>query len=342
MSTSRQPRGITAGGQFAATTRTEAAVTLDAVQVSMPVLGSVAAGYTDTFDSAGRLVLQVRLENGLPSDAPDGAPAIVRYSVDPRGATRASYYKDGVMHDGFGDKPSELLTWPSGRSEIRRGSRRPHQGFLVLQDSPDGQPASVQTSAEGDVVTSYYTGGFMQDPSPRTPARVEVRADGTRIEQHAPFGQLADLPDGTPCEQHYGPGGNLIAEIRRHDGFGWDSDYGDPSERRYRDDGTVSKEVFRHKGNLLDSPTGKPALIEYAADGSISRQVSRPSQGDSYDDNYVPFDGRAPRVIAWPYSRKETVPRYIPQARTRTKSQGLEPKGDCVDHPGSPVVEVAA
>lgn len=310
----RQPAGIPAGGQFAAFGHTEPESTLSAAPVPRngPALGSAAAGYKDTVDEAGNLVLQVRLENGKPNDAPDGTPAIIRYSTDPQGVTRATYYTNGVMHDGSGDKPTELLTWPSGRTEVRRGYRKPHQGSLTKQDSPDGQPASVMTSADGTVVTGHYAQGALQDPAPRIPARVEIRPDGSRIEQHAPFGQLADLPDGTPSEHYYGPAGNLVAEIRRHGGYGWDSDYGDPSERRYRDDGTVYKEVYRYRGNLLDSPVGKPALIEYAADGSVARQVSRPSQWDSYTREDVPFNGRVTRRQAWPYTRKEPVPRYVP------------------------------
>jgi hypothetical protein len=315
----RQPAGIPAGGQFAATVHAEPGIVLASgpqPRNNMPALGSPAAGYTDTFDDAGNLVLQVRLEKGKPNDAPDGTPAIVRYSTDQQGATHATFYTDGVMHDGSGDKPSELLTWPSGRTEIRRGHRRPHAGFFK-QDSPDGQPASVKTSAEGTVVTGHYAQGVLQDPAPRIPARVEVRTDGFRIEQHAPFGQLEDLPDGTPSEHHYGPAGNLMAEIRRHGGNGWDSDYGDPSERRYRDDGTVYKEVYRYNGSLLDSPVGKPALIEYAEDGSIARQVSRPSQWDSYTKEEVHFNTRVTRRQAWPYTRKEPVPRYEPQPMGR-------------------------
>lgn len=313
----RQPAGIPAGGQFAATAHAEPDVPLLAgpqPRNNMPALGSAAAGYEDTFDDAGNLILQVRLENGKPDDAPDGTPAIIRYSTDPQGATHASFYKGGMLHDGSGDKPSELLTWPSGRTEVRRGFRRPHQGRFIPQDSPDGQPASVKTSAEGTIITGHYSNGALQDPAPRTPARVEVRPDGTRIEQHAPFGQMADLPDGTPSELHYGPAGNLIAEIRRHGGYGWDSGYGDPSERRYRDDGTVFKEVYRYRGSLLDSPVGKPALIEYAADGSIERQVSHPSQWDSYTREEAHFNSRLTRTQAWPYTRKEPVPRYDPKS----------------------------
>lgn len=323
----RQPQGIPAGGQFAATAHAEPGIVLSAGPQppnSMPALGSAATGYTDTFDDARNLVLQVRLENGRPNDAPDGTPAIVRYSTDPQGPTRATFFSDGVMHDGSGDKPTELLTWPSGRSEVRRGYRKPHQGSLIKQDSPDGQPASVKTSAEGTVVTGHYAQGFLQGPAPRIPARVEVRADGSRIEQHAPFGQMEDLPDGTPSEHHYGPAGNLTAEIRRHGGNGWDSDYGDPSERRYRDDGTVYKEVYRYHGSLLDSPVGKPALTEYAADGSIARQVSRPSHWDSYTREDVAFNARVTRRQAWPYTRKEPVPRYVPEPPKRKTSTRKE------------------
>lgn len=291
----RQPSGIPVGGQFAAVAHTVPDIVLARGPQpwnSMPALGSAAAGYTDALDDAGNLVLQVRLEKGRPNDAPDGTPAIIRYSTDPHGATRATFYTDGVMHDGSGDRPSERLTWRSGRSEIRRGYRRPHQGSLISQDSPDGQPASVQTGADGTVITGHYTAGVLQDPAPRVPARVEVRPDGSRIEQHAPFGQLSDLPDGTPCEHHYGPAGNLTAEIRRHGGYGFDSDYGDPSERRYRDNGTVWKEVFRYNGYLLDSPTGKPALTELAPDGSIARQLSVPSQYDAFYREDVTPAGR--------------------------------------------------
>lgn len=320
----RHPAGIPAGGEFAPTTHAEPGISLAAAGPqprNMAALGSAASGYTDTVDEDGNLILQVRLENGRPNDAPGGIPAIVRYSTDPQGATRATYFTDGVMHDGTGEKPTELLIWPSGRSEVRRGYRRPHQGSLVLQDSPDGQPASVKINAVGTVVTGHYTQGFLQDPAPRVPARVEIRIDGTRIEQHAPFGQLADMPDGTPSEHHYGPAGNLIAEIRRHGGYGWDSEYGDPSERRYRDDGTVSKEVYRYKGTLLDSPVGKPALMEYAEDGSIARQVSRPSQGDPYYDNYVVFDARQTRPQAWPYDRKTPMERYVPEPPKQTSKE---------------------
>jgi hypothetical protein len=322
MSPNQPPRvreGVPAGGQYTAHghAEPETALVRGPVPRNGPSLGSAAAGYTDTVDEAGNLVLQVRLENGRPNDAPDGTPAIIRYSTYPQGATRASFYTNGTLHDGSGDKPSELITWPSGRTEVRRGFRKPHQGSFIPQDSPDGQPASVKTSAEGTVITGHYSAGVLQNPAPRVPARVEVRADGTRIEQHAPFGQLADLPDGTPSEHHYGPAGNLTAELRRHGGYGWDSDYGDPSERRYRDDGTVSKEVYRYNGSLLDSPVGKPALIEFAPDGTIVRQENRVSQWDSYTREYVPFNGRVTRRQAWPYTRKEPVPRYAPEPKTR-------------------------
>jgi hypothetical protein len=313
--TVRQPAGIPAGGQFAATAHAEPGVSLAGPQPrnGMPALGSAAAGYTDRFDDAGNLILQVRLENGRPNDAPDGTPAIIRYSTDPQGPTCGTHFTDGVMHDGSGDKPSVLFTWPSGRTEIRRGHFRPLTDFFFKQDSPDGQPASVKTSAEGTVITGHYAQGILQDPSPRIPARVEVRTDGTRIEQHSPFGQLEDLPDGTPSEHHYGPAGNLTAELRRHGGNGWDSDYGDPSERRYRKDGTIYKEVYRYNGSLLDSPTGKPALIEYAEDGSIARQVSEPTQWDSYMGKEVRFNARMTRRQASPHTRKEPVPRHVPK-----------------------------
>jgi hypothetical protein len=321
----RQPQGIPSGGQFAATAHAEPGIALSAgpqPRNNMPALGSAAAGYTDTFDDAGNLVLQVRLENSKPNDAPDGTPAIVRYSTDPQGPTRGTYFTDGVMHDGSGDKPSEMLAWPSGRTEIRRGHFRPHTNFFFKQDSPDGQPASMKTSAEGTVVTGHYAQGILQDPAPRIPARVEVRTDGSRIEQHSPFGQLEDLPDGTPSEHHYGPAGNLIAEVRRHGGDGWDSDYGDPSERHYRDDGTVWKEVYRYKGSLLDSPTGKPALVEYAEDGSVSRQVSQPVRWDSYLKEETRFNTRVTRRQARPHTRKEPVPRHEPRARKRDDKEG--------------------
>jgi hypothetical protein len=318
----RQPAGIPAGGQFAAHGHIEPDTTLTAPRPrnGMPALGSAAAGYNDTFDDAGNLVLQVRLENGKANDAPDGTPGVIRYSTDPQGPTCARYVTDGVMHDGSGDKPSELLTWPSGRTEIRRGHFRPLTDFFFKQDSPDGQPASVKTSAEGTVVTGHYAQGILQDPAPRVPARVEVRTDGTRIEQHSPFGQMEDLPDGTPSERHYGPAGNLVAELRRHGGNGWDSDYGDPSERRYRDDGTVYKEVYRYNGSLLDSPVGKPALIEYADDGSVARQVSTPTLWDSYRGKEVRFDARLTRLQASPHTRKEPVPRYVPERDRPTRA----------------------
>lgn len=309
----RQPEGIPIGGQFAATHHAEPGLALATPaqpRNSMPALGSAAAGYADRFDEDGNLILQVRLENGRPNDAPDGTAAIIRYSTDPAGCTREVFYTDGLLHDGSGDRPTERRTWPSGRSEIVRGYRRPHMGHTVQQDSPDGQPASVKTSAEGHVVTGYYTDGRLQNPAPRTPARVEVKTDGTRIEQHAPFGELADLPDGTPSEHHYGPNGNLTVEIRRFGGYGWDSDYGDPSERRYRDDGTIWKEVYRYQGRLLDSPVGKPALTEYAEDGSIARQITQPTQWDPYHQDEVEFSGRQTRPQVFKYARKEPVPRY--------------------------------
>lgn len=318
----RVKEGVPAGGQFAAAAHAEPGTTLSSAPVPRngPALGSAAAGYKDTVDDAGNLVVQVRLENGKPNDAPDGTPAIIRYSTDPQGATHATYFSNGVIHDGSCDKPSELLTWPSGRTEIRRGYRKPHQGSLIRQDSPDGQPASVKTSADGIVITGHYAQGILQDPAPRVPARVEVRPDGTRIEQHSPFGRMEDLPDGTPSERHYGPAGNLTAELRRHGGYGWDSDYGDPSERRYRDDGTVCKEVYRYNGSLLDSPVGKPALIEYAPDGSIVQQVIRPTQWDSYTREEVHFNTRLTRRQASPYTRKEPVPRHVPEPRNRPAS----------------------
>lgn len=309
----RQPEAIPIGGQFAPTSHAESALSLAVApqpRNTMPALGSAAAGYSDRFDEDGNLILQVRLENGRPNDAPDGTAAIIHYSTDPAGCTGEVFYADGALHDGSGDKPTERRTWPSGRSEIVRGFRRPHMGHTVQQDSPDGQPAFVKTSAEGQVVTGHYADGRLQNPAPRTPARVEVKNDGTRIEQHAPFGELADLPDGTLSEHHYGPAGNLTAEIRRFGGYGWDSDYGDPSERRYRDDGTIWKEVYRYQGGLLDSPTGKPALVEYAEDGSIARQVTQPSLWDSYHQEEVRFDNRQTRPQVFKYARKEPVPRY--------------------------------
>lgn len=325
---SRQPSGIPAGGQFAGTVHAEPDIELGAEPApnnNMAALGTAADGYTNRLDDNGNLILQVRREHGKPSDAPDGTAAIIHYSTAPTGCTREVFYTDGVLHDGSGDKPTERLTWPSGRSDVVRGFRRPHQGNTVPQDSPDGQPASVRTSAEGHVVTGYYADGRLQNPAPRIPARVEVRSDGTRIEQHAPFGELADLPDGTPAEHHYGPTGNLIAEIHRYSGYGWDSDYGDASERRYRDDGTVWKEVFRYRGNLLDSPLGKPALTEYAPDGSVAREVRSPFIGDPYGREHTPFDARVTRQQVWPYARKEPIPRYVPDPTRRSERPDTAP-----------------
>lgn len=313
-----QPRvlkGVPAAGRFANRARPEAATVLAPVAApsnNMPRLGSGAAGYTDRFDDAGNLILQVRLENGRPNDAPDGTAAIIRYSTAPQGATTEKFYTDGVLSDGSGDKPTERKTWPSGRSIVTRGYLRPHQGYITPQDSPDGQPATVQTTAEGHVTTTHYTSGALQDPEPGIPAREEVLTDGTRKIAHAPYGRMSDLTDGTPSERHYHPDGSLAAEFRRHDGQGWDSDDGDPSERRYHPDGSLAKEVFRYRGRLLNSPDGKPSLTEYDMDGKVTRIIDTPWLQDQYGPD-VRYDQRRERARAWPYARTERVERYVPE-----------------------------
>lgn len=317
-SSADQPRvlkGVSTAGRFASRDRPEAGTVLTAGPVppnGMPRLGSAAAGYTDRFDDDGNLILQVRLENGRPSDAPDGTAAIVRYSTAPQGATTEKFYNNGVISDGSGDKPTKRMTWPSGRSDVTRGYIRPHSGHVTPQDSPDGQPASVRTTADGHVMTTYYTAGALQDPEPGVPAREQILADGTRKIAHAPFGRMSDLPDGTPSELHYHPDGTLAAEFRRFDGQGWDSDDGDPSERRNHPDGSLEKEVFRYRGRLLNSPDGKPALVEYDSNGQETRKIDAPWMEDPYGED-VRHDKRVPREQAWPYARTERVERYVPE-----------------------------
>ncbi|HEX9086751.1 MAG TPA: hypothetical protein VF867_04415 [Arthrobacter sp.] len=316
-SQARVLKGVPAAGQFAGTLHGEAATTLAPVPQpsnGMPRLGFAAAGYTDRFDEDGNLILQVRLENGRPHDAPDGTAAVIRYSKVAGGAMTESFYADGVLHDGSGDKPSERLTWPSGRSSISRGFRRPHMGYLTQQDSPDGQPASVQSDGAGDVLTTHCANGHRQDPAAGVPAMVRVLVDGSRRILHSPFGTLADLPDGTPSERHFDPAGNLSAEFRRHNGSFWDSEDGEPSQRHYWPDGTVQKEVFRYKDRILNPPSGKPAVTEYAADGSVIRTDSRPYLDDPYGPDFR-FDQRPAR--SWRFARTEPVERHIPEAPQR-------------------------
>ena len=315
-----QPRvlkGVPTAGRFANRDRPEAGTELTGgpdPSNGMPRLGSAAAGYVDRFDDDGNLILQVRLENGRPNDAPDGTAAVIRYSAAPAGATTESFYTDGVLHDGSGDKPSERMTWPSGRSSITRGFRRPHMGYITEQDSADGQPASVQSDGAGDVLTTHCANGRRQDPAPGVPAMVRVLADGSSRVLHSPFGALADLPDGTPSERHFSPSGNLTAEFRRHNGSFWDSEDGDPSERHYWPDGTVQKEVFRYKDRILNPPSGKPAVIEYAADGAVIRTDSRPYLDDPYGPEFR-FDQRPAK--GWRFARTEPEERHIPEAPKR-------------------------
>lgn len=321
-SSAGQPRvlkGVSIAGRFANRDRPEAGTVLTAGPApsnNMPRLGSAAAGYTDRFDDAGNLILQVRLENGRPNDAPGGTAAVIRYSTAPQGATTEKFYTDGVLSDGSGDKPTERMIWPSGRSDVTRGYIRPHNGHVTPQDSPDGQPASVRTTADGHVMTTYYTAGALQDPEPGVPAREELLADGTRRIAHAPFGRMSDLPDGTPSERHYHPDGSLAAEFRRFDGQGWDSDNGDPSERRYHADGSLAKEVFRHHGKLLNSPDGKPSLVEFGTDGTVTRTINAPWQ-ENYFGEDIRYDKRRGRAQVWPYGRTERVERYVPEPPKR-------------------------
>lgn len=283
----RQPAGIPAGGQFAPVGHAEPAAALAPPARpanGMPVLGSAAAGYSDKLDEHGNLVLQVRLVNGKPSDAPDGTAAIIAYSAASTGFTREVFYTGGVLHDGSGDKPTERLTWPSGATDVTRGFRRPHRGFIVAQDSADGQPAKVRTSAAGDVVIAHYANGRLQDSAPGVPAKVQEFADGSRRVTHAPFGQPSDLADGTPAERRYYPDGTLAVEIRQFDAWTWDGDDGQAAERHFHPDGSLAKEIHAFKGKLLDPAPGTSALIEYGVDGTVIRTESRPyiDTRDSY------------------------------------------------------------
>lgn len=319
-SQARVLKGVPDAGQFAGPLHGEASTTLASVPQpsnGMPRLGFSSAGYTDRFDEDGNLILQVRLENGRPNDAPDGTAAVIRYSKVPGGGTTESFYTDGVLHDGSGDKPSERIIWPSGRSSISRGFRRPHMGYLTQQDSADGQPASVQSDGAGDVLTTYCANGHRQDPATGVPAMVKVLADGSRRVLHSPYGALADLPDGTPSERHFDPAGNLSAEFRRHNGSFWDSEDGEPSQRHYWPDGTVQKEVFRYKDRILNPPSGTPAVTEYAADGTVTRTDSRPYLDDPYGAEFR-YDQRPAK--GWRFARTEPVQRHVPASPKRSAS----------------------
>jgi hypothetical protein len=299
-------------GRFAETMHAEAGTVLAAGPRpgnGMPVLGSAAAGYTDKLDENGNLVLQVRLVNGKPDDAPDGTAAVIAYSTAETGCTREAFYTGGVLHDGSGDKPSQRLTWPSGATDITRGFRRPHQGSIVTQDSPDGQPGSVRTSASGDTLTAHYANGRLQDPAPGVPAKVHAFADGSRRVTHAPCGRPADLPDGTPAERRYYPDGTAELEWRMHDGQPWDSDDGQPAERHFHPDGSVAKELYVFDGKLLDPAAGKPALAEYTPDGTMTRSESRPYI-DSALHGFTDHRNRPSRAAKWSWGPKEPVTRY--------------------------------
>jgi hypothetical protein len=320
-----QPRvlkGVPSAGRFANRDRPEAGTVLTAQAApgpapsnGMPRLGSAAAGYTDRFDDDGNLILQVRLENGRPNDAPDGTAAVIRYSVAPHGATTEKFYNNGVLSDGSGDKPTERMTWPSGRSDVTRGYVEPHRGHITPQDSPDGQPASVRIDGKGHVMTTYYTAGYMQDPAPGVPAKVQELPDGSRRVTHAPYGRMSDLEDGTPAERRYYPDGTLAMEWRQLDGFPWDGDDGQPAERHFHPDGSVAKELFLFKGKLLNPAADTPALVEYAPDGTVTRSESRPWI-DTWD-GYIAHTNRPSRPAEMPWVRTEPVERYVPAARKR-------------------------
>ncbi|WP_155853149.1 hypothetical protein [Arthrobacter sp. H14] len=316
-STSRQPKGSAAGGQFARALRAEPMVHLNGTTAGpvpvngMNVLGSPEAGYVDKIDDDGNLTAQVRLEDRKPNDSPDGTAAIISYT--PRG-TEESFYTKGVLHDGSGGTPSKRYTGIDGKTVITRGYRTAHRGSIVPQDSPDGQPASVVTHAvaeddwreptDGRVATTWMTAGHRQDPAPGFPAMSTEMADGGRKYLHFPDGREDDLEDGTPAEQHFDKYGNRIFQGRYYGGFPFDGDDGEPAFRKWRPDGTLEKEWRYCKGQLLDSADGKPAITEYAEDGRTVVKEEHRGIDNRWFGTRFEFErlqDRGPRAKEWPY-----------------------------------------
>lgn len=285
----------------------------------VPVLGKPGMGYTDTLDENGFLVKQVRLVDRKPDDAPDGTAAIILYQ---KGWTVEKFYTAGKLHDGSGDKPSERQTNAHGMLILTRGYRRPHQGWLVPQDSPDGQPAKTAFYPDGRTVVEHCIAGRRQDPPTGEPALTVVLPDGTRKVTNFPFaGRAEDLPDGTPSERHWDPDGNLVLEGRRWNSSAWDSDDGQPAIRSYRSDGTLREETYCYDGRMLDPGKERPAFTRYADDGvTVVSTESRPSLHFSIYDEDISWLNRPTRKQGWPYPGK-VAERHVPAGNEAAHKQ---------------------
>lgn len=319
----RQPEGIPAGGQYAATAHAAPdGVTLTVGRANtsgaspangMPVLGTAAAGYTDWVDEDGHLVKQVRFSGVKPDDAPDGTAAVILYQER---ATVEKHYRDGIQHDGSGDAPSQLYTSVDGKVVTSRGYRVGHRSSMIHQDSPDGQPAKVVAYAETDpdwreptdgrVETTWMANGHRQDPAPGVPALTVAMPDGGTRSLHFPFGSQSDLEDGTPAEEHRNADGQLIYQARYYDGYLFDGDDGEPAVRIWREDGTIAKEL-RYWGNRPSpGPDSEPAITEYNPDGSVA-STEHTVRWDYYESIFDGTRGK-PRAVAWPYAYLRSQP----------------------------------
>ncbi|MEH0110677.1 hypothetical protein V6N00_13285 [Tersicoccus sp. MR15.9] len=271
--------------------------------------------YRSVLDVEGRVVHQVRSRaDSRPEDAPDGTAAIITYAD--RSVTE-THYRDGRLHDGTGDTPTRVTRVPGVMTTTTRGVRHPRWGWIVDQDSPDGQPAWVRRYDDGEVETTHYTADHRQDPRPGVPARVVAYPDGRRTTMHYPFGAASDLPDGTACEAEYAPDGRLTRQVRRYDNWAWDGDDGSPALVERDESWRTTREKRMYFGSPLDGADGTPAERILHDNGEVSGVQS---------SRHVPHGGTRPRLYPagrswherttraeeWPNARTEPVERLEP------------------------------
>lgn len=305
---SRQPEGIQIGGQFKSRGLKEnAELTLagagnesGAVPASgMPVLGTAANGYRDWADEDGHLTKQVRLEDGKPSDAPDGTAAVILYK---RLGTTEKHYRNGILHDGSGDTPSTFYTQSDGKTVLTRSYRR-RNSWILEQDSPDGQPARVDTEPDGKKVTTWMASGMSQDPAPGTPAIITEFPDGSVEHAHAPCGEVSDLDDGTPAVRRWDAAGRLVKEVRHYAAWVTDGDDGTPAIREFWPNGSLKCEIRVWANQVRPGSSGEPSEVHYNEDGTVASTIQDPRSSLSI---WPDRKERGSRSKDFPYARTES------------------------------------
>lgn len=231
-------------------------------------------GYTADIDKeTGAVKSHIRLVDGKPEDHPSGTPALTTYWPTGKVA-REVHYRNGKLHDGSGDTPTEVIHLDNQQAEgdgrardqewhansgvrVLRGVPGGRHTGITEQDSPDGQPASIWQHSDGSSSIQYKTAGLRQDPAPGKHAMIDVKPDGTTVNHHM-HGRMNqhDPDDDTPAVTVFRADGSLERTVRYFTGTPWDGRKGEPAITEYRLDGSISRTL--HAG-MIQRDSGYPS-----------------------------------------------------------------------------------